>query len=141
MRQSFSPSLRRFVLLLCNSIKMQYETARCGKQSLEHPDADHVRRRIGAAMLLQAQMTEKIVKTQYLACNSERQFFCAERLRTPGDGTGLQAFSKGALLAGTCSSPESSAADFETPRGEEGIIRIRPKGSFGILFTSEMAFD
>ena len=38
---------------------------------------------LGTAML-QTQMAEKIVKTQYLACNPERQFDRAERLRMSG---------------------------------------------------------
>lgn len=41
---------------------------------------------LGTAML-QTQMAEKIVKTQYLACNPERQFDRAERLRTSGDAS------------------------------------------------------
>ena len=57
---------------------------------------------LGTAMLLQAQMTERSVKTQYLACSPERQFAHAERLRGSGDTSGLRAFTRGALLSGTC---------------------------------------
>ncbi len=96
---------------------------------------------LGAAMLLPAQIAEKIVTTDYLACNPERQFQRAERLRTSGDSTGLRAFTAGALLSGTCVSLKPGARVFALGSGRgAGIIRVRPKGSFKTFFTSELAF-
>jgi hypothetical protein len=97
---------------------------------------------LGTAMLLQAQMTERSVKTQYLACSPERQFAHAERLRGSGDTSGLRAFTRGALLSGTCISLEPGVAVFAVGKGKgEAIIRVRPKGAFQTFFTSEQAFD
>ncbi len=93
-------------------------------------------------MLLQVQMTERTVKTQYLACNPERQFSHADRLRASGDNTGLQAFTRGARLAGTCISLEQGPAVFAVGRCKgEGIISVRSKGSFQSFFSSEMASE
>ena len=97
---------------------------------------------LGAAMLLPVQMTERVVKTEYLACNPERQFEHAERLRRSGDNAALHAFTQGALLSGTCVSLAPGSAVFVVGKGKgEGVIRIRPKGSFKIFYTSELAFE
>jgi hypothetical protein len=97
---------------------------------------------LGAVMLLPVQMTERMVQTQYLACNPERQFEHAERLRKSGDKAALQAFTQGALLSGTCISLTPGMAVFAVGKGKgEGIIRVRPKGSFKIFYTSELAFE
>ena len=97
---------------------------------------------LGAVMLLPVQMTERTVKTQYLACNPERQFNRAEQLRNAGDNAGLHAFTKGALLSGTCISLAPGMVLLAVGKGKgEGVIRIRPKGSFKIFFTSELAFE
>jgi len=97
---------------------------------------------LGAVMLLPAQMTERMVKTQYLACNPERQFEHAERLRKSGDNAALHAFTQGALLSGTCISLTPGMAVFAVGKGKgEGIIRVQPKGSFKIFYTSELAFE
>jgi hypothetical protein len=96
----------------------------------------------GTALLLPAQMTERTVTTNYLACNPERQFERAERLRATGDSKGLQAFTAGALLSGTCVSLTPGSRVFSMGSGKgPGIIRIRPKGSFKPFFTSELAFE
>ena len=97
---------------------------------------------LATLMLLPAQTTERVVKTQYLACNPERQFDRAERLRAAGDSKGLQAFTAGALVSGTCVSLKPGVAVFAVGRGKgEGVIRIRPEGSFKTFFTSELAFE
>jgi hypothetical protein len=97
---------------------------------------------LGAAMLLPVQMTERLVKTEYLACNPERQFEHAERLRKAGDNVGLHSFTEGALLSGTCISLTLGMAVFVVAKGKaEGVIRIRPKGSLKIFYTSELAFE
>jgi hypothetical protein len=97
---------------------------------------------LGTAMLLQTQMTERIVKTQYLACNPERQFSRAERLRAAGDVAVLQAFTAGALISGTCISLTPGLAVLPAGRGKgQGVIRIRPKGSFKTFFTSDLALE
>ena len=97
---------------------------------------------LGTAMLLPAQITERTVKTSYLACSPERQFERAERLRTSGDSKGLQAFTAGALLSGTCVSLTPGTRVFSVGRGKgPGIIRVRPKGSFRTFFTSTLAFE
>ena len=97
---------------------------------------------LGAAMLVPVQLTERTVKTEYLACNPERQFEHAERLRKSGDNAALHAFTQGALLSGTCISLSPGTDVFAVGKGKgEGVIRIRPKGSFKIFYTSELAFD
>ena len=97
---------------------------------------------LGAAILMPAQITEKTVKTDYLACNPERQFVRAEQLRTSGDTRALQEFTTSALLSGTCISLKNGEKLFVLGSGKgSGIIRIRPKGSFKTFFTSEMAFQ
>ena len=96
----------------------------------------------GAALLLQMQMTESIVKTQYLACNPERQFSRAEQLRAAGDTAGLHAFTVGALISGTCISLTPGLTVLTVGRGKApGVIRIRPKGSFRTFFTSDLALE
>ncbi len=93
-------------------------------------------------MLVPIQMTERTVKTQYLACNPERQFEHAERLRKAGDSAGLRAFTKGALISGTCTSLDPGMVVLAVGKGKgEGVIRIRPKGSSKIFYTSELAFE
>ena len=97
---------------------------------------------LGAVMLVPIQMTERTVKAQYLACNPERQFNHAEQLRKTGDIAGLHAFTTGALLSGTCISLNPGMAVFVVGKGKgEGVIRIRPKGSSKIFYTSELAFE
>jgi hypothetical protein len=97
---------------------------------------------LGTAMLLPAQLTERTVKTSYLACNPERQYEHAERLRASGDSKGLQAFTAGALLSGTCVSLTPGASVFSVGAGKgPGIVRVRPKGSFKTFFTSALAFE
>ena len=97
---------------------------------------------LGTALLLPAQMTEKTVTTSYLACNPERQFEHAEHLKASGDSQGLKAFTAGALLAGTCVSLTPGARVFSMGSGKgAGIIRVRPKGSFKMFFTSTLAFE
>jgi hypothetical protein len=97
---------------------------------------------LGASIVLPTQATEQMVKVDYLACNPERQFERAERLRASGDTKGLQAFTAGALLSGTCVSLKRGDAVFTTGNGKgDRIVRVRPKGSFKSFFTSEMAFQ
>jgi hypothetical protein len=97
---------------------------------------------LGTAMLQPVQMQERMVKANYLACNPERQFQRAERLRSSGDSAGLQAFTAGALLSGTCVSLKPGASVFAVGSGKgAGVIRIRPNGSFKTFFTSESALE
>lgn len=97
---------------------------------------------LGAAMLLQIQMTERIVKTEYLACNPERQFSRAEQLRDAGDTAGLHAFTAGALISGTCISLRPGLTVLVVGQGKvPGVIRIRPMGSFKTFFTSDLALE
>jgi hypothetical protein len=97
---------------------------------------------LGAAILLPVQMTERVVKTHYLACNPERQFEHAERLRKAGDNVSLHAFTEGALLSGTCMSLTAGMVVFVVAKGKgEGVVRIRPKGSLKVFYTSELAFE
>jgi hypothetical protein len=97
---------------------------------------------LGAVLLLPVQITERTVKTQYLACNPERQFEHAEGLRKAGDSAGLRAFTKGALISGTCTSLDPGMVVLAVGKGKgEGIIKIRPQGSFKLFFTSELAFE
>jgi hypothetical protein len=97
---------------------------------------------LGTAMLLPTQMTERIVKTQYLACNPERQFSRAEQLRAAGDTAGLHAFTAGALISGTCISLTPGVTVLAVGQGKgERVIRIRPKGSFKIYYTSDLALE
>jgi hypothetical protein len=96
----------------------------------------------GMVIALPAHAAEKTVKTEYLACNPERQFDRAERLRTSGDANALKAFTAGALLSRTCVSLKPGATVFTAGTGKgAGIIKIRPKGSFKTFFTSELAFE
>src|SRR5205807_331976 len=120
-----------------------YEIARCREPT---PGASPMQIMyagiLGTAMLLQTQTTERIVKTQYLACNPERQFSRAERLRAAGDVAGLRAFTAGALISGTCISLTPGLAVLTVGQGKgQGIIRIRPKGSFKTFFTSDLALE
>ena len=95
---------------------------------------------LGASIVLPAQAVERVVKMDYLACNPERQFDRAERLRMSGDTKALQEFTAGALLSGTCVSLKTGTSVFAAGSGKgPGIIRIRPKGSFKTFFTSEGA--
>jgi hypothetical protein len=97
---------------------------------------------LGAVMLLPVQISERTVKTQYLACNPERQFQHAERLRKAGDTAGLRSFTRGALISGTCTSLNPGMAVLVVGKGKgEGVIKIRPQGSFKLFFTSELAFE
>jgi hypothetical protein len=97
---------------------------------------------LGITMVLPAHAAERIVKSEYLACNPERQFDRAERLRTAGDPKALKAFTAGALLSQTCVSlkPGSVVLTEGTGKGP-GTVRVRPKGSFSTFFTSELAFE
>lgn len=103
---------------------------------------------IYAAMLVVVMMgpaqavTERTVKTDSLACNSERQFDRAERMRVSGDTKALHAFTNGALLSGTCVRLKTGARVFTEGRGKgSGTIKIRPKGSVVTFFTSEANFE
>ena len=73
---------------------------------------------LGTAMLQPVQMQERMVKANYLACNPERQFQRAERLRSSGDSAGLQAFTAGALLSGTCVSLKPGGSVFAVGSGK-----------------------
>ena len=89
-----------------------------------------------------AQAVEAIVKTDYLACNPERLFDRAERIRKSGDPKAFQAFTAGALISGTCVSLKSGVSVFTEGSGKRsGIVKVRPKGSFKTFFTSELAFQ
>ncbi len=97
---------------------------------------------LGVLMTVPAHAAERMVKTDYLACNPERQFDRAERIRTSGDTKALKAFTAGALFSGTCVSLKTGTNVFTEGSGKGlGIIRIRPKGSFKTFFTSEIAFQ
>jgi hypothetical protein len=97
---------------------------------------------LGVLMVVPALAAERIVKTDYLACNPERQFDRAERIRTSGNTKALQAFTAGALLSGTCVALKTGAGVFTAGNGKGlGTIKVRPKGSFKTFFTSEMAFE
>jgi hypothetical protein len=89
-----------------------------------------------------SQAAESIVKADYLACNPERQFDRAERIRKSGDAKSLKAFTTGALLSRTCVWLKTGASVFIGGSGKGyGIIKVRPKGSFKTFFTSELAFQ
>ena len=88
------------------------------------------------------QAVETVVKTDYLACNPERLFARAERIRQSGDPKALKAFTAGALLSGSCVSLKSGVSVLTEGSGKgAGIIKVRPKGSFKPFFTSELAFQ
>jgi hypothetical protein len=97
---------------------------------------------LGIVIAIPAHAAERSVKTEYLACNPERQFARAERYRTSGDTKALKEFTAGALLSRTCISLKPGATVFTEGSGKgAGIIKIRPKGSFKTFFTSELAFE
>jgi hypothetical protein len=97
---------------------------------------------LGAMITAPAQAVEAIVKADYLACNSERQFDRAERIRKSGDAKALKAFTAGALLSGSCVSLKSGITVFTEGSGKgSGTIKVRPKGSLKTFFTSELAFQ
>jgi hypothetical protein len=97
---------------------------------------------LGVMIASPAQAVEAIVKTNYLACNPERLFDRAERLRQSGDSKALKAFTAGALLTGTCVSLKPGVSVFTEGSGKgSGIVKVRPKGSFKTFFTSELAFQ
>jgi hypothetical protein len=74
------------------------------------------------------------------ACNPERVFNRAEGIRQKGDEKALKAFTAGAVLSGTCVSLKSGASVFTEGKGKgDGVIKIRPKGSYKTFFTSELA--
>ena len=87
-------------------------------------------------------VSELTVKTNSLACHSERQFDRAEKVRKSGDTKALHAFTNGAVLSGTCVRLSIGATVFTAGRGKSsGIIKIRPKGSVVTYFTSEENFE
>ena len=97
---------------------------------------------LGAHLVLPTQITETVVKKDYLACSPERQFNLAERLRMAGDARALREFTVGALLSRTCISLRTGTSVFILGGGKSPhVIRIKPKGSFRTFFTSEMAFE
>ena len=97
---------------------------------------------LGAHFVLPIQITEAVVKKDYLACSPERQFKLAERLRMAGDARALREFTVGALLSRTCISLRTGTSVFILGGGKSpNVIRIKPKGSFRTFFTSEMAFE
>jgi hypothetical protein len=96
---------------------------------------------VAGCIAVPAQVTEDVVKQDYLACNPERQFNKAEQLRTSGNTRGLQEFTAGALLSRTCISLKAGTTVFTIGSAKTpGVIRVKPKGSFRTFFTSEMAF-
>jgi len=97
---------------------------------------------LGIAMTIPAHAAERTIKTEYLACNPERQFHLAERIRASGDAKALKAFTTGALLAGTCVALKPGATVFTAGSGkDQGVVKVRPEGSFKTFFTSESAFE
>ena len=64
---------------------------------------------VGMAIAAPAYAAERTIKTEYLACNPERQFDRAERYRTSGDTKALKEFTAGALLSRTCVSLKPGA--------------------------------
>jgi hypothetical protein len=87
-------------------------------------------------------VSELTVKTNALACSSERQFERAEKVRKSGDSKALHAFTSGAVLSGTCVRLVTGAKVFTAGRGKgSGIVKIRPKGSVVTYFTSEENFE
>lgn len=97
---------------------------------------------LGIATTVGAHAAERTIKTEYLACNPERQFHAAERYRTSDDTKALKAFTTGALLSRTCVSLKPGDTVFTAGVGKgAGVIKIRPKGSFRTYFTSELALQ
>lgn len=97
---------------------------------------------LGAMIAAPAQAVEAIVKTDYLACNSERLFDRADRIRKSGNEKALKAFTTGAVLSQSCVSLKSGDSVFTEGHGKgSGTIKIRPKGAFKTFFTSELAFQ
>jgi hypothetical protein len=97
---------------------------------------------LAVLVTLPARAAETIVKTDYLACNPERQFNRAEEIRKSEDAKTLKAFTAGALLSGTCVSLKAGASVFTEGSGKgPGIVKVRPKGAFKTYFTSELAFQ
>jgi hypothetical protein len=97
---------------------------------------------LGGLIAVPAQAAEAIVKTDYLACNPERIFVRAEKIRQSGDPKALKAFSAGALISGTCVSLKSGVSVFTEGNGKgSGVVKVRPKGSYKTFFTSELAFQ
>jgi hypothetical protein len=97
---------------------------------------------LGGLIAAPVQAVETIVKADYLACNPERLFDRAERIRKSGDAKALKAFTAGALLSGSCISLKSGVSVFTGGSGKgSGVIKVRPKGSFKTYFTSELAFQ
>jgi|ERR1700730_6133365 hypothetical protein len=97
---------------------------------------------LGGLIATPVQAVEAIVKTDYLACNSERLFDRAERIRKSGDPKALKAFTAGAVISGSCVSLKSGVSVFTEGSGKaSGVIKVRPKGSFKTFFTSELAFQ
>ena len=97
---------------------------------------------LGGLIALPAYAEEALVKTDYLACNPERIFIRAEKIRISGDPKALKAFTAGAVLSGTCISLKSGADVFTAGSGKgPGVVKVRPKGSYKIFFTSELAFQ
>jgi hypothetical protein len=99
---------------------------------------------LAAMMASPAQAAEEmIVKTDYLACNSERLFERSEKVRKSGDEKAFHAFTTGALLSESCVQLKSGMTVYNVagkPKGA-GIVKVRPKGSFKTFFTSELAFQ
>jgi hypothetical protein len=97
---------------------------------------------LGALMAVPAQAAEKTVKTNYLACNPERQFNRADRILKSGDEAALKAYTAGALLSGSCIWLKEGTSVFTAGVGKgEGVVKIRPKGSVVTYFTSDTIFQ
>ena len=95
---------------------------------------------LGGLIAMPAHAAEAVVKTDYLACNPERMFVRSEGIRQKGDEKALKAFTAGAVLSGTCVSLKSGASVFTEGKGD-GVVKIRPKGSYKTFFTSELALQ
>ena len=97
---------------------------------------------LGGLIATPVQAVETVVKTDYLACNPERLFVRAERIRQSGDPKALKAFTAGALLSGSCVSLKSGNSVLTEGSGKgSGVVKVRPMGSFKAFFTSELAFQ
>jgi hypothetical protein len=97
---------------------------------------------LGGLIAAPVQAGESVVKTDYLACNPERLFDRAERIRKSGDAKALQAFTAGALLSGSCISLKSGSSVLTGGSGKgPGVVKVTPKGLYKIYFTSELAFQ